>query len=158
VLSHEFLYGRRGEIRKARIKNLLALLGLVEERTGACVRPGTCSRRGVCRRYSLVGMLPRHNASSNQVFTVRNASVSCRRKLHFLRMRCEYLKRSAVPKRRSGPHDKAREQNARILRGPGPSNGPTNCSGSVKYRKNGMALARWNVLFIHRPRMMQSVH
>src|ERR1700694_2108106 len=32
ALSHEFLYGCPGEIRKARIKNLLALLGLVEER------------------------------------------------------------------------------------------------------------------------------
>jgi hypothetical protein len=53
------------------------------------------------------------------------------------------VKRSAVPKGRSGPNDKARGQNAGILRGPGPSNGPTNCWGSVKYRKNGMGLADW---------------
>jgi hypothetical protein len=51
------------------------------------------------------------------------------------------VKRGAVPKRTSGTHDKARGQKARILCGPGPSNEPTNCSGSVKYMKNGMELA-----------------
>lgn len=50
-------------------------------------------------------------------------------------------KSRAVPKRTTGPSNKARSQDLSLVRGPGWRNGPTNCSESVKYRKNSMGLA-----------------
>jgi hypothetical protein len=50
-------------------------------------------------------------------------------------------KSCAVPKRKTGPSNKARRQDLSLVRGPGWRNGPTICSESVKYRKNSMGLA-----------------